>query len=87
MSENSKESAARKSSASSDEDWEARADQTPEPASHSQMAVEVSKLYVNNQSRTCKQQGRGVFTYGQNALYNDQTIECALYFDEFNQRT
>lgn len=76
LSGNSKETAATEPSTSSDEDWEAIADQTPEPASHSQMTVEVSKLSLNNQSRTSKQRGRGVFTYGQNALYSDQTSEC-----------
>lgn len=56
-------------------DWEAIADQTPEPSSHSLVTVEVSKLSLNNQSRTSKQRGRGAFTYGQNALYSDQTSE------------
>jgi tetratricopeptide (TPR) repeat protein len=76
LSENLKEIAASEPSTSSDEDWEAIADQTPEPSRHSQVTVKVSKLSLNNQSQTSKQRGRGVFTYGQNALYSDQTSEC-----------
>lgn len=78
VSENSNEVAGSEPSTSSDEDWEAIADQTPEQSSHSQLTEEVSKLSLklNNQSQTSKQRGRGVFTYGQNALYSDQTSEC-----------
>lgn len=76
VSENSKEVAVSEPSSSSDEDWEAIADQTPERSSHSQVTEEVSKLSLDNQPRTSKQRGRGVFTYGQNALYSDQTSEC-----------
>ncbi|KAH9317267.1 hypothetical protein KI387_019036, partial [Taxus chinensis] len=59
----------------SEEDWETIADQSPKQSSSAQVTPELSKLSLENQSQTPKQRGRGAFTYGQHALYSDETNE------------
>ncbi|XP_062172301.1 uncharacterized protein LOC133877870 [Alnus glutinosa] len=64
---------------SSDDDWEAIADRTPDELRLSQCLPEVSELSLTDTKvQTPKRRGRGTFSYNKHELYSDQLSDKAI---------